>query len=143
MPGYPSLPRNTSQVNDLQSRRLLDGDDLHAELQETSGEVEDLELAAVRPLLLAPNWVALTVAELNPDHGKSDGSTLRIFAEALADALAASPRWQAASAIPEAIFVMRSPTIHSSGHRSAAPLNSGVGHLICDTVSDWYGLRHG
>jgi arginase len=54
----------------------------------------DQLMAALRPLLCAPNWAALTVCELNPDHGESDGSTLRIFAEALADALAASPRWQ-------------------------------------------------
>ena len=54
----------------------------------------DQLMAALRPLLHAPNWVALTVAELNPDHGESDGSTLRVFAEALADALSASPRLQ-------------------------------------------------
>jgi arginase len=52
----------------------------------------DQLMAALRPLLRAPNWMALTVAELNPDHGESDGSTLRTFAEALADALSASPR---------------------------------------------------
>ena len=51
-------------------------------------------MAALRPLLCAPNWAVLTVCELNPDHGESDGSTLRTFAGALADALAASPRWQ-------------------------------------------------
>jgi arginase len=54
----------------------------------------DQLMAALRPLLLAPNWVALTVTELNPDHGESDGSTLRTFAEALADALAPLPRWR-------------------------------------------------
>jgi arginase len=54
----------------------------------------DQLVAALRTLLRAPNWVALTVTELNPDHGESDGSTLRIFAEALADAMASSPRWQ-------------------------------------------------
>ena len=54
----------------------------------------DQLMAALRPLLCAPNWAALTVCELNPDHGESDGSTLRTFAGALADALAASPRWQ-------------------------------------------------
>jgi arginase len=54
----------------------------------------DQLMAALRPLLRTPNWVALTVAELNPDHGESDGSTLRVFAEALADALSASPRLQ-------------------------------------------------
>jgi arginase len=51
-------------------------------------------MASLRVLLRASNWVALTVCELNPDHGESDGSTLRTFADALADALAASPRWQ-------------------------------------------------
>jgi arginase len=52
----------------------------------------DQLMAALRPLLRAPNWTALTVAELNPDHGQSDGSTLSVFAEALADALSTSPR---------------------------------------------------
>jgi arginase len=54
----------------------------------------DQLMAALRPLLCAPNWAVLTVCELNPDHGESDGSTLRTFAGALADALAASPRWR-------------------------------------------------
>jgi arginase len=54
----------------------------------------DQLMTALRPLLCAPNWAVLTVCELNPDHGESDGSTLRTFAGALADALAASPRWQ-------------------------------------------------
>jgi arginase len=58
------------------------------------GLLFDQLMAALRPLLCAPNWVALTVCELNPDHGESDGSTQRIFSKALADALAASPRWQ-------------------------------------------------
>ena len=51
-------------------------------------------VASLRSFLGAPNWAALTIAELNPDHGESDGSTLRTFAEALADALAVSPRWR-------------------------------------------------
>jgi arginase len=54
----------------------------------------DQLMAALRPFVCAPNWAALTVCELNPDHGESDGSTLRTFARAVADALAASPRWQ-------------------------------------------------
>lgn len=54
----------------------------------------DQLMASLRPLLSAPSWVALTVTEVNPDHGEGDGSTLRVFAEALADVLAASPRWQ-------------------------------------------------
>jgi arginase len=51
-------------------------------------------MVALGRLLRAPNWVALTIAEVNPDHGAEDGSTLRTFVEALARALAASPRWQ-------------------------------------------------
>jgi arginase len=54
----------------------------------------DQLMASLGPLLRAPNWAALTVCEINPDHGESDGSTLRTFAEALADALALSPRWR-------------------------------------------------
>ena len=54
----------------------------------------DQLMASLRPLLRAPNWTALTVCELNPDHGESDGSTLRTFAEALANAVASSPRWR-------------------------------------------------
>jgi arginase len=54
----------------------------------------DQLMGSLRPLLRAPNWTALTICELNPDHGESDGSTLRIFVEALADALTGSPRWR-------------------------------------------------
>ena len=54
----------------------------------------DQLMAALGPLLRAPNWAALTVCELNPDHGESDGSSLRSFAKSLSDALAASPRLQ-------------------------------------------------
>jgi arginase len=53
----------------------------------------DQLMAALHQLLRAPNWAALTVCELNPDHGESDGSTLRTFAEGLADALAGARRW--------------------------------------------------
>jgi arginase len=54
----------------------------------------DQLMSSLRPLLRAPNWTALTICELNPDHGESDGSTMRLFVEALADALAGSPRWR-------------------------------------------------
>jgi arginase len=53
----------------------------------------DQLMGCLGPLLRAPNWAALTICELNPDHGESDGSTMRIFVQALADALAGSPRW--------------------------------------------------
>ena len=54
----------------------------------------DQLMVSLRALLRAPNWTTLTVCELNPDHGESDGSTLRTFAEALAGAVALSPRWR-------------------------------------------------
>jgi arginase len=54
----------------------------------------DQVVAALGPLLCAPNWAALTVTEVNPDHGEPDGSTLRRFAKALADVLAESPQWE-------------------------------------------------
>lgn len=52
----------------------------------------DQLMAALHALLQAPNWVALTVAELNPDHGDSDGSTMSTFAESLAAAFSECPR---------------------------------------------------
>jgi arginase len=47
----------------------------------------DQLMASLRVFLAAPNWSTLTICELNPDHGESDGATLRTFAEALAKAL--------------------------------------------------------
>jgi arginase len=44
-------------------------------------------VAALKVLVAAPNWAALTICEVNPDHGELDGSTLRTFNEALADVL--------------------------------------------------------
>jgi arginase len=41
--------------------------------------------AALRVFLAAPNWSALTVCEINPDHGETD--SLRRFVVALADAM--------------------------------------------------------
>jgi len=52
----------------------------------------DQLMASLRVFLQARNWVGLTVTELNPDHGESDGSTLRSFTESLSDALSSSPR---------------------------------------------------
>ncbi|MGZ4200702.1 MAG: arginase family protein [Thermoleophilaceae bacterium] len=45
-------------------------------------------LRALRVLARSDKLSALTVSELNPDHGEEDGSTLRRFAEGLARALA-------------------------------------------------------
>jgi arginase len=44
-------------------------------------------VAALKVLVAAPNWAALTICEVNPDHGELDGSTLRTFNEALANVL--------------------------------------------------------
>jgi arginase len=60
----------------------------------TAGLRFDQLMTVLRTFLRAPNWAALTICELNPDHGEIDGSTLHTFAEGLADALAASPRWK-------------------------------------------------
>lgn len=47
----------------------------------------DQLMMALGPLLSQPNLAALTVTEVNPDHGEEDGSTLRHFSEALAEIL--------------------------------------------------------
>lgn len=52
----------------------------------------DQLITALSQLLRAPNWVALTVSEVNPDHGEGDGSTLAAFTKALAAAISRSPR---------------------------------------------------
>jgi arginase len=44
-------------------------------------------VAALRVLTAAPNWIALTICEVNPDHGELDGSTLHTLSDGLADAL--------------------------------------------------------
>ncbi|MGH2381562.1 MAG: arginase family protein [Candidatus Limnocylindria bacterium] len=44
-------------------------------------------VAVLREFVAAPNWGALTICEVNPDHGELDGSTLRTFNEGLADSL--------------------------------------------------------
>jgi arginase len=49
-------------------------------------------IEALNVFLSAPNWIGLTISEVNPDHGESDGSTLRTFVDALADAMAGIPQ---------------------------------------------------
>ncbi len=53
-----------------------------------AGLRQDDAFAALAEVLRDPRVSALTVTELNPDHGSDDGSTLREFAERLAAALA-------------------------------------------------------
>jgi arginase len=51
-------------------------------------------VAALKELVAAPNWVTLTICEVNPDHGELDGSTLRTLSEGLADVLSEAMRTQ-------------------------------------------------
>jgi arginase len=44
--------------------------------------------AALRELIAAPNWAALTICEVNPQHADEEGSSLCALAETLADVLA-------------------------------------------------------
>ena len=55
-----------------------------------TGLSQDDAFAALAEVLRDPRATALTVTELNPDHGAADGSTVRAFAERLAAALAAA-----------------------------------------------------
>jgi len=50
----------------------------------------DQLMNALHQFLEAPNWSVLTITEINPDHGASDGSTLRVFSERLAKIMSTS-----------------------------------------------------
>lgn len=41
-------------------------------------------MEALRHLLKAPNFTAITITEINPDHGEEDGATLKKFTKDLA-----------------------------------------------------------
>ena len=63
-----------------------------APLSENTGRNEgltlDQALRALRVLLSAPNFAALTITELNPNHGEEDGATLERFVSGLVETLA-------------------------------------------------------
>jgi arginase len=65
-----------------------------APLSENTGRNQgvsfDQAFAALRVLLASERLAALTITELNPDHGEEDGVTLARFVAALVDALAGS-----------------------------------------------------
>lgn len=61
----------------------------------------DQMMAALTALLGAPNFAALTICEVNPDHGAADGATMELFAGALAESFAAARRVKLASRIAE------------------------------------------
>ncbi len=66
-----------------------------APLSENTGRNEGLGLnqafRALRVLVASSHFAALTIAELNPDHGEKDGATLNRFVTGLVDALAGAP----------------------------------------------------
>jgi arginase len=47
-------------------------------------------MTSLNEFLKAPNWSVLTITEINPDHSESDGSTLRVFSERLAEIVGSS-----------------------------------------------------
>jgi len=55
------------------------------------GLTQDAAFAALAAVLLDSRVSALTVSELNPDHGAEDGSTLATFVDGLVAALAGAP----------------------------------------------------
>jgi arginase len=68
------------------------------------GLTQDAALATLAAVLLDSRVSALTITELNPDHGAEDGSTLAAFVDRLVPALAAAPALrQAASGGSSAI----------------------------------------
>lgn len=48
-------------------------------------------MTSLSGLLQARNWAALTITEVNPDHGLADGSTMVDFAGAISYAIASAP----------------------------------------------------
>jgi arginase len=56
------------------------------------GLTQDAAFAALSAVLLDSRVSALTITELNPDHGAEDGSTLTAFVDRLVAALAGAPR---------------------------------------------------
>jgi arginase len=55
------------------------------------GLAQDAAFAALAAVLLDSRVSALTISELNPDHGAEDGSTLAAFVDRLVAALAGAP----------------------------------------------------
>ena len=67
-----------------------------APLSEHTGRNEGLTLdqamRALRVFVASPAFAALTITELNPNHGEADGATLDRFVAGLVQAFAGSPR---------------------------------------------------
>lgn len=68
---------------------VLNANDLPlAENCRKKGLLFDQLLSVLDVFLRSPNWVALTLTELNPYHGEEDGSTLRKFVDKLVNVIA-------------------------------------------------------
>lgn len=68
---------------------VLNANDLPlAENCRKRGLLFDQLISILGVFLSSPNWVALTLTELNPYHGEEDGSTLRRFVEKFVDVIA-------------------------------------------------------
>jgi arginase len=62
---------------------------LSENVERDGGVTLDVALAVLALVAAHPRCAAITVTEVNPDHGAEDGSTLSTFVDALAGALAA------------------------------------------------------
>ena len=77
---------------------VLDFNDtpLSEEAVRGDGLTLDAAMRALGVLTASDRLSALTVTELNPEHGDEQGRTLRRFVDRLADCLAAGPRSRSA-----------------------------------------------
>ena len=94
------------------------------------GLTQDAAFAALAAVLLDSRVSALTISELNPDHGAEDGSTLAAFVDRLVAALAGAPGLLAGSSSSRGAggsSVMPDPGSGGSGRRgSRMPASGGV-----------------
>lgn len=70
---------------------LIDFEDfpLSENVRRKEGLTFEQAMSAIATLLGAPNLAAFTIAEINPDHGREDGSTIREFSERMVHAITA------------------------------------------------------
>jgi arginase len=61
---------------------------LSENVERDGGVALEVALSVLGAVAAHPRCAAITVTEVNPDHGAADGSTLAAFVDALAQALA-------------------------------------------------------
>ena len=99
------------------------------------GLAQDAAFAALAAVLLDSRVSALTITELNPDHGADDGSTLAAFVDRLVAALAGAPRCADAGRVARAARRGGSSAISEPGsgrQRSPRLARAAVGRLLAD-----------